>query len=429
MKSLQIIGGAKIDGSIRLGGNKNAALPMLIASVLTKEEIILHNMPRIVDVMNMLKIAEALGVSVRWEEDTVILKGDGVSSSELPPDLCRKVRSSLMFAGPLTVRTGHAILRQPGGDSIGRRRIDGHLYGLQKLGIRCSIPTPEHYDFAIEDALAGTEIFLDEASVTATEHILLTAVLAKGNTTILNAACEPHVTQLARLLNAMGARISGMESNILSIEGVPSLHGAEMEVDADHIEAASFLSLCGSAGGQIELTGAFLPHTYWMTRRVFERFSLPFQLMPGRITMKVTSPPKVINDVGNAIPVIADGTWPQFPSDMMSCMVIVATQAQGTSLFFEKLFESRLYFVDKLIAMGANAVICDPHRVVISGPAKLHGIEMSSPDIRAGMAMVLAASCAEGTSLVRDAEMIYRGYGNLIQKLSALGVTVRECET
>jgi UDP-N-acetylglucosamine 1-carboxyvinyltransferase len=307
--------------------------------------------------------------------------------------------------------------------------VDGHFYGLKKLGINCDIPTPEQYEFSLPHQLKGTEIFLDEASVTATEHILLTAVLAKGNTTILNAACEPHVTQLARLLNAMGARISGMESNVLSIEGVSSLHGAEMEVDADHIEAASFLSLCASTGGQIELTGAFLPHTYWMTRRVFERFSLPFLLEPGCIRMKVSHAPKVVNDIGNAIPVIADGTWPQFPSDMMSCMVVVATQAKGTVLFFEKLFESRLYFVDKLIAMGANAVICDPHRAVISGPAKLHGIEMSSPDIRAGMAMVLAASCAEGTSLVRDAEMIYRGYGNLIHKLRSLGISVQECES
>ena len=427
MRSIRIEGGSKTDGVIRLGGNKNAALPMLVASILTKDEVILHNVPKIVDVEQMLEIARALGVQVSWEGDTLVLCAKDVTGTVLPSELCRRIRTSLLFAGPLTARCGSARLAPPGGDVIGRRRLDGHFYGLQKLGVKIEA-TPYVFSFSRDKRLHGSEIFLDEASVTATEHILLTAVLSSGTTIIRNAACEPHVSQLAQLLNAMGARISGIESNILVVEGVSKLHGAEMTIGSDHVEAASFLSLCAVTGGQIELQGDIQPRHYWMTRRVFERFSLHFTLKPNLISMKVRSAPRLVKDLGNAIPVIADGPWPQFPSDMMSCLVVVATQARGTSLFFEKMFESRLYFVDKLVAMGANAVVCDPHRVVISGPGRLHGIEMSSPDIRAGMAMVVAAACARGTSVIYNAEMIYRGYSELVPKLNALGIQAQELE-
>ncbi|MBR0458883.1 MAG: UDP-N-acetylglucosamine 1-carboxyvinyltransferase [Victivallales bacterium] len=427
MRSIRIEGGSKTDGVIRLGGNKNAALPMLVASILTKDEVILHNVPKIVDVEQMLEIARALGVQVSWEGDTLVLCAKDVTGTVLPSELCRRIRTSLLFAGPLTARCGSARLAPPGGDVIGRRRLDGHFYGLQKLGVKIEA-TPYVFSFSRDKRLHGSEIFLDEASVTATEHILLTAVLSSGTTIIRNAACEPHVSQLAQLLNAMGARISGIESNILVVEGVSKLHGAEMTIGSDHVEAASFLSLCAVTGGQIELQGDIQPRHYWMTRRVFERFSLHFTLKPNLISMKVRSAPRLVKDLGNAIPVIADGPWPQFPSDMMSCLVVVATQARGTSLFFEKMFESRLYFVDKLVAMGANAVVCDPHRVVISGPVRLHGIEMSSPDIRAGMAMVVAAACARGTSVIYNAEMIYRGYSELVPKLNALGIQAQELE-
>ena len=428
MKTIWIEGGRPVEGGITLGGNKNAALPMIVAAILTRDEVVLHNVPDILDVRQMLKIAEALGVTVRRETETLTLCAKDLQETTLPPQLCRSIRTSLLFAGPLVARCGEAKLAPPGGDVIGRRRLDGHFYGLQKLGVKIDA-TPYVFHFHREKRLRGAEIFLDEASVTATEHLLLTAVLAQGTTIIRNAACEPHITQLAQLLNAMGAKISGIESNILVIEGVRSLHGAEMTIGSDHVEAASFLSLCAVTSGQLELRGDIQPHHYWMTRRVFERFGLHFTLRPNLITMKVHHPPRLVKDLGNAIPVIADGPWPQFPSDMMSCMIVVATQAKGTVLFFEKMFESRLYFVDKLVAMGANAVVCDPHRVVVSGGAKLHGVEMSSPDIRAGMAMVVAAACAKGVSTIYNAEMIYRGYSNLIPKLNALGVNAREIES
>ena len=427
MKAIVIDGGRAVDGAITLGGNKNAALPMVVAALLTRDAVVLHNVPDILDVRQMLKIAQSLGVDVRHEADTVSLCAKDLSTTTLPSALCRAIRTSLLFAGPLTARCGEAHLSPPGGDVIGRRRLDGHFYGLQKLGVKIEA-SPYAFHFRREKRLRGAEIFLDEASVTATEHLLLTAVLAQGTTVIRNAACEPHVTQLAQLLNAMGAKISGIESNILVIEGVSRLHGAEMTIGADHVEAASFLSLCAVTGGQLELRGDLQPHHYWMTRRVFERFGLHFTLRPNCISMKAHHPPRLVKDLGNAIPAVADGPWPQFPSDMMSCMIVVATQARGTVLFFEKMFESRLYFVDKLVAMGANAVVCDPHRVVISGPARLHGVEMSSPDIRAGMAMVVAAACAKGNSTIHNAEMIYRGYSHLLPKLNALGVAAREIE-
>jgi len=422
------IEGGGVAGQIRLGGNKNAALPMIAAALLTDDELVFHDFPDITDVNVMLEIAEALGVKCRREGTSCILKGATSGSTAMPAGLCRRIRTSLLFAGPLAVTRGFAEVCRPGGDAIGHRRIDAHVYGLRRLGLDVCEDEPWHFTVKRERPLAGKEIFLDEASVTATEHILLAACLAPGVTRLVNAACEPHVTQLANLLNAMGARISGIESNVLVIEGVNRLHGAEISVDSDHVEAATWLSLCAALGGTVELCGNIMPHTYWMTRRVFEKFSVNFTLQPGRILMERKASPRVAMDIGNSMPVISDGPWPQFPSDMMSCLVVVATQAAGTVLFFEKMFESRLYFADKLKAMGANLVICDPHRVVVSGPAELHGIEMSSPDIRAGMAMVLAAACAKGTSIIHNAETLYRGYDGLLGKLNQLGIRTVEVE-
>ena len=417
-------------GTHRVPGNKNAALPMIAAALLTADPVTLENVPDIADVANMLACAARFGAKVTRDAaaHTVRIEARRLKTARLDPALARAIRTSVLFAGPLLARTGRVTLPPPGGDGIGHRRLDTHFEGFEALGakIKCgrrilSVKAPR--------GLAGAFIMLDEASVTATENILMAASLAKGTTEIYNAACEPHVQDLAAMLNAMGAKISGLESNILVIEGASRLHGAEMTIGADHVEAASFLSLCAVTGGQVELRGDIQPHHYWMTRRVFERFSLHFTLRPNCISMKVHRPPRLVKDLGNAIPVIADGPWPQFPSDMMSCMVVVATQAKGTVLFFEKMFESRLYFVDKLVAMGANAVVCDPHRVVISGGARLHGVEMSSPDIRAGMAMVVAAACAKGVSTIYNAEMIYRGYSDLIPKLNALGIKASEVES
>lgn len=427
MHCLKIQGGNQISGSITIAGNKNAALPMIAAAMLSEEEVILHNVPDILDVRNMLAIAEVLGADYTFHNGSLRLRPNLQAVTSLPAELCARIRASLLFAGPVATRCGEITIAPPGGDIIGRRRLDGHFYGLRKLGIE--MQEENHcFHFIRRGQLQGADIFLDEASVTATEHIMMVAALAKGKTIIRNAACEPHVTQLAELLNAMGGKISGMDTNQLHIEGVPQLGGAELTLDGDHIEAASYLSLCAACGGQLTLTGKLPPRHYWMTRRVFERFGLDVVLRPNRITLENHSGLQVVPDFGHAIPVIADGPWPQFPSDMLSCMVTVATQARGTVLFFEKMFESRLYFVDKLIAMGANIVVCDPHRVVVSGPAQLHGCEIPSPDIRAGMALVIAACCANGESILKNTAMLERGYSHLAAKLLSLGCKVQESE-
>lgn len=424
MASLLIEGPSRISGEVRISGNKNAALPMIAAAMLTEEPVILHNVPDILDVRNMLDLARLLGAEVSRDGNTVTIQAKNIQLTELPQTLCTALRTSLLFAGPLSMRAGSAILWPPGGDVIGRRRLDSHFYGLRKLGI---VIEAEHapYTFCRVGIPAETvDMFLDEASVTATEHILTAAALRNGETVIRNAASEPHITQLAQLLCAMGAEVSGIETNILTIRGKDKLHGAEFTIEGDHIEAASFLALGAAARGTIDITGNISPRHYWMTRRVFERFGADVVLEPNHIYMDCRKGLQIEADFGNAIPTISDGPWPQFPSDMMSCMIVAATQARGTVLFFEKMFESRIYFVDRLIAMGANAIVCDPHRVVISGPANLRGTEMASPDIRAGMAMVIAGCCAEGKTVVNRAEIVYRGYENLTEKLTGLGVNI-----
>ncbi len=427
MKCLRINGPRKISGTVQLSGNKNAALPMLAGAMLTSDEVILHNVPDILDVRNMILVAKHLGAEIEFSGGRLSLCAKNLHGGMIPRHLCDKIRTSFLFAGPLSARFGEAEVFPPGGDVIGRRRLDGHFYGLRKLGISLDLEGGS-YRFKRNKPLTGSEIFLDEASVTATEHLMMTAVLAKGTTLIRNAACEPHVTQLAMMLNAMGANISGIETNLLRIEGVEQLHGAEFTIDGDHIEAASFLSLCAACGGSLNITGRMVPHNYWMMRRIFERFGVNITLKPDFISARRQTDMRIIPDFGNVIPVISDGPWPQFPSDMMSCLIAVATQAQGTILFFEKMFESRIYFVDKLIAMGANAVVCDPHRVLISGPSQLHGSEIPSPDIRAGMALIIAACCARGESLLKNADMVYRGYSGLLEKLQGLGCDVSEVE-
>ena len=425
MESIVIHGPSKASGSIRLAGNKNAALPMIAAAMMTDEPVILHNVPDILDVRNMLRIAESLGASVQFCDNTLRIDASSLHSAEVSPELSRLTRTSFLFAGPLCVRFCKSSIYNPGGDVIGRRRLDPHLYGLSKLGMKIDI-SDGHYAF-VTTRLVGSEMFLDEASVTATEHILMVAARSEGVTMIRNAACEPHVTQLADMLCAMGAKISGLGTNILVVEGTERLRGVEMTVQSDHVEAVSYLTLCAATGGDIRIEGKIAPHDYWMPRRVFEKFGCQFTIQPDVITM--TAPERLVvkPDLNNAIPCISDGPWPQFPSDMMSCMIALATQSQGTVLFFEKMFESRIYFVDKLIAMGANAIVCDPHRVVISGPARLHGITMTSPDIRAGMAMVIAACCAKGTSIIRNIDMIRRGYEHLDSRLRQLGITFELC--
>ncbi len=424
MRSLVINGTSRISGTVRVGGNKNAVLPMIAAALLTKDEVVMHDVPAITDVDVMLKIIAHLGAKVERSGSTVRIHAASITQNEIPKVLCSALRTSFLFAGPLAARCGSSILYPPGGDVIGRRRLDSHFYGLKKLGIPLR---DEEIPFTFEQTsrgLHGTEIFLDEASVTATEHIMMTAAAANGTTLLRNAASEPHVRQLGEMLIKMGAEISGLDSNTIIIKGNRELHGAEITVEGDHIEAASFIALAACTRSQITLEGTMKPHDYWMTRRVFERIGIRFKIHPNLIEVPGGQHMKIQPDFGNAIPQISDGPWPQFPSDMMSCMIVCATQAKGSVLFFEKMFESRIYFVDRLIAMGANAVVCDPHRVVISGPAKLHAVEMSSPDIRAGMAMVLAGVCAKGRSVVHNADTIFRGYENICEKLTSLGIDV-----
>ncbi|MBO7146368.1 MAG: UDP-N-acetylglucosamine 1-carboxyvinyltransferase [Lentisphaeria bacterium] len=424
MRSLIINGTSRISGNVKIGGNKNAVLPMIAATLLTKDDVIMHNVPEILDVDMMLKILQTLGANVERSGNTVRINTSGVTKNEIPRNLCSALRTSFLFAGPLAARCGSAILYPPGGDVIGRRRLDSHFYGLKKLGIPLK---NEEIPFTFEKTprgLRGTELFLDEASVTATEHILMVAAAASGTTIIRNAASEPHIRQLGEMLIGMGAEISGLDSNTIKVKGCDNLHGTEVTVEGDHIEAASFIALAACTKSPITIEGIMKPHDYWMARRVFERIGVKFKIQPDHIEVPGGQRMRIQPDFGNAIPQISDGPWPQFPSDMMSCMIVCATQAKGSVLFFEKMFESRIYFVDRLIAMGANAVVCDPHRVVISGPAKLHAVEMSSPDIRAGMAMVLAAICAKGRSVVHNADTIFRGYEKICEKLTALGVDV-----
>ena len=414
-----------MSGEITLSGNKNAVLPMIAASLLTDEKIILHNVPDILDVRNMLEAAVHLGIEVSLQGASLTLQAKNVSATDIPRKLCNLTRTSLLFAGPLLLRTGKASFWPPGGDVIGRRRLDSHFYGLTTMGAEL---LSENHPFEFKASeICGKELFFDEASVTATEHIMMTATLAKGETVIRNAAAEPHVQDFAEFLSAMGAEISGIGTNILEIKGCDKLHGVEYTISGDHIEAGSFLAMAAATGGGITINGTTARY-YWMIRRIFERFGIHFELENNQIVLPPGQKLEIKSDLNNAIPIISDGPWPQYPTDMMSCTIVMATQAKGTTLFFEKMFESRMYFVDRLIGMGANAIVCDPHRVVISGPSSLRGVEMSSPDIRAGMAMLIAALCAEGTSIIHNSSVIARGYESIVSKISALGGELEEVD-
>ena len=421
MSIFEIEGGVALRGTVRASGNKNAILPMIAACILTDQEVILENVPDIIDVRHMLEVITELGGTVQRSGERVSIHVAHLQKSEIGRELCNKVRTSILCVAPLLHRTGKATLFPPGGDVIGRRRLDTHFYGLQKLGATMTLG--ESYDFSVPGALAGADLFFDEPSVTGTEHILMAAVVSAGHTLIRNAASEPHVQDLAHMLNAMGARISGIGTNQLSIEGVSSLNGTTHRVCHDHIEAASYLALAAATGGEIKVEGTDL-HSYWMCRRVFATLGVKIELYHDYILLPGNQELRVSRDYDGSMPVIGDGPWPQFATDQMSCMITLATQVEGNVLFFEKMFESRLYFVDRLISMGANAVVCDPHRVVISGRSKLRGTTLASPDIRAGMALLGAALCATGKSTVQNANMIERGYERIEEKLLSLGARI-----
>ncbi|MEZ4278551.1 MAG: UDP-N-acetylglucosamine 1-carboxyvinyltransferase [Myxococcota bacterium] len=422
MSRFVIRGGRPLSGEIRASGSKNAVLPMIAAALLTDEEVVLENVPSIRDVDVMLEIAGVIGAEISRAGDRVTIRAANVGDNPLPAELCERVRTSLLFVAPLLHRVGRAKLHPPGGDGIGRRRLDTHFYGLRQLG--ANVDEAEFEFRRPQGGLSGAIIFFDEASVTATEHILMAAALAKGTTTILNAASEPHVVDLARLLVAMGAQIEGLQTNTLTITGVERLRGATHRVVSDHIEVGSYLALAAATRGGVTVHDTARSH-YWMMHRVFERFGVDVEIKSDRIVLASGQVPRVRPDAGGAIPQVDDGPWPQFPTDMMSPFLVLATQSEGTILFFEKMFEGRMYFVDPLIQMGANAIICDPHRVIISGPSQLRGQTVRSPDIRAGMAMIIAACCAtKRPCIVQNAEIVDRGYERIEEKLRALGADI-----
>jgi UDP-N-acetylglucosamine 1-carboxyvinyltransferase len=416
-----INGGKPIGGTFHPRGNKNAVLPMLASCVLTDQPVILHNVPLINDVKVMLQLLESIGVDVSLEGHTLALCAKGLHTTELCPELCAKVRTSILLAGPLTARHGGATIHPPGGDVIGRRRLDTHFYGLRSLGAEIAID--QAYRFKAGPLTCWKMVF-DEASVTATENILMAATLAEGTSTIYNAACEPHVQDLAHLLNDMGADISGIGTNNLTIRGVKNLHGTEYTVQPDYIEVGSYIAASVATGGQLTIPNAGDPLTLQVMQRTFSKLGVEWTRDGRDLFVPRQTERRIRPDEGNATPKIEDGIWPAFPSDLMSVCIVLATQTQGTTLFFEKMFESRMYFVDHLLGMGANIIPCDPHRVVVVGPTRLRGGMLTSPDIRAGMAMLIAACCAEGQSIIKNAQVIDRGYEAIEDRLAALGADI-----
>ncbi len=426
----EIEGGHPIGGAIAPAGNKNAALPLLAATLLTDEEVVLHNVPMIRDVKALLEILSGIGVSISDRgKGTIALKASGVNGAEADPKLAKQIRASILLAGPMLARRGRVRLPPPGGDVIGRRRIDTHVLGLEALGAKFHA-TPDTFSFSVEGRLQGTEIFLDEASVTGTENIIMAAALAEGTTTIMNAASEPHVQELCALINAMGGRIQGVGTNTLVIEGVQKLHGAEHRLGPDYIEVGSLIVLAAVTGGELLLKGCHASDLR-SARIAFGRLGIRFEVAKSPtgagedLLIRGGQELRVESDIQNAIPKIEDAPWPGFPADLTSIVVVAATQSEGTVLIHEKMFESRLFFVDRLQSMGAKLVLCDPHRVVVSGRARLWGQELSSPDIRAGMALLIASLCADGKSVIHNVQQIDRGYERIDERLAALGAKIR----
>lgn len=422
MAQFIVEGGHPLSGVLRPAGNKNAALPMLTACLLTDEPVTLQNVPEIDDLRVMLRLLEQIGVEVERQDHEVRLWARDPRPALLDPDLCRRVRTSLLLAGPLLGRTGTADLGLPGGDTIGRRRNDTHLLALRALGAQVEVEDTQYHFRATR--LRGAEIFLDEASVTGTEQAMLAACTAEGTTHIFNAASEPHVQDLGHFLNRLGARITGIGSNTLEIQGVPRLHGGTYRVMSDHMEVGSFIGLAAITGSTIRIPDAVPEHLH-MTRLVFSRLGVRIEIDGSDVIVPGGQELRVQADAHGAILKIDDGPWPAFPSDLMSIALVVATQAEGTVLIFEKMFESRLFFVDKLIGMGARIVLCDPHRAVIIGRSPLHGEELTSPDIRAGMALLTAALCARGTSIIQNINQIDRGYERIEERLATVGAHIR----
>ena len=421
MEELIIVGGEPLRGTVTPSGNKNAALPALAACVLADEPVTLHNLPDIEDIRTMGELLTGIGVSVqRLDPHTWRLDAGQVRPPAFDRERFRRIRGSILLAGPMLARLGQVELPPPGGDVIGRRRVDTHFLAFQALGAEVDVNDL----FRLRARrLRGADILLDEASVTGTENAVMAAVLAKGTTILRNAASEPHVQDLCHMLNRLGARIEGIGSNLLTIHGVDRLHGGEFVIGPDHMEVGSYAAMAAMTHGEVRIRNA-APQHLRMIRSVFRRLGVRVEVDGDDVYVPADQPMLVEPDLGGAIPTVADAPWPAFPADLMSVAIVLATQVEGTVLFHEKMFESRLYFVDKLIFMGARIVLCDPHRCVVQGPSPLHGDVLVSPDIRAGMALLGAALCAGGESVIRNVDQIDRGYECVEEKLRSLGARI-----
>ncbi|TGK18167.1 UDP-N-acetylglucosamine 1-carboxyvinyltransferase [Leptospira fluminis] len=420
----KISGKNPLSGTITPQGNKNEALPVLGAICMTPGEITVENIPLITDVLMLLEVLRHLGLEVEDKGGgTFLFRNRGQIKSDLPYELCSKLRGAVTLAGPILASTGRVFLPRPGGDKIGRRRMDTHLLALQSLGATIEV-FPDGYEIKA-DRLRGTDILLDEASVTATENAVMAAALAEGTTIIRHAASEPHVQQLCRFLNSAGAKISGIGSNILTIEGVSSLTAPEKKhrIGSDYLEVGSFISLAAVTGGEIFIRDVDLEDIR-MIRMVYSRLGIEVRPQDGGILVPSDQQMEIIPDYHGATPKIDDSPWPGFPADMTSVALVTATQCKGTVLIHEKMFESRLFFVDNIIAMGAQIILCDPHRAIVIGHSRLYGQKVASPDIRAGMAMVIAALCAEGTSYIHNIVQVDRGFQEIDTRLRSLGAHI-----
>ena len=425
MQAFEISGGVPLGGRVQVSGNKNEALPAIACALLTDEPVTLRNVPDILDVRVMLQILEEMGTEVvREDPHTIRLSTPKLKTTSIPTALARRVRASILFAGPILGRAKRVDLPPPGGDVIGRRRLDTHFLGMQQLGAQ--------FEFGASfrgraRRLQAADIFLDEASVTATENLLMAAAVAEGTTVLRNAACEPHVQGIAEMLNKMGAKIRGHGTNCITIEGVAKLGGCDHKIGPDYLEVGSMVGLAAVTGGELWIEDVVPAHLR-MVRMVFGRLGVKTELIgddlfvPGRQRLEVRA------DMSGHVPKIDDAPWPQFPTDLMSIAITVATQSRGTVLFFEKMFEGRMFFVDALIGMGAQIILCDPHRVVVVGPSQLYGSRLESPDVRAGMSLLIAALCARGKSRIGNIRQIDRGYERIDEKLRSLGARIERVE-
>ena len=421
MEKFLIEGGVPLRGEVTPAGNKNAALPMLAATLLSEEPVILRNVPLIRDVKDMRKLLESMGADVQdLDETTWQITAKKLNPAALDMELSRRIRASILLAGPVTARCGELRLPPPGGDVIGRRRLDTHFLALEALGAEVG------YDRILEfkaDGLKGAEILFDEASVTATENAVMAAVLAEGKTVIRNAASEPHVQELCHLLNALGAKIEEISSNTLHITGVEKLHGGEFTIGPDYLEVISFVGAAVVTKGEIRIRNAGVKYLD-MVAYVMKRLGVIWEVDGDDLLISSDQDLNIIPDYGDAIPEIKTNVWPAFPTDLISIVITIATQAAGTVMFHDWMYNGRMYFTDKLVSMGAKIILCDPYRCIVQGPAKLYGEKVDSPDIRAGMALLLAALAAEGKSTIRHISQIDRGYSNVEQKLRALGARI-----